>query len=283
VNGGQISRVPYGLSRPFVDPRVVHRQSDRCRRLESFPQATDDHGAQVRLRATRSGKISTVLRLLPSPTEAVTVAHAYGTKRPVTPSGRPWTWLCMVASIDGSTVLDGASRGLSSDVDRLVLLTLRNVADMIIVGAGTVRAEGYGPPKKVGQRIGVVSHTGDVDPTLDLFTSGTGFLIIPEDAPPSRFETVRAGVGELDLNRAMAMLPDSPRLVQVEGGATLNGTLTALDLVDEINITTSPQIVGGKGSRATKNAPDTARRFDLEQLCEDDGFLFSRYVRRRHD
>ena len=92
----------------------------------------------------------------------------------------------MVASIDGTTVIDQRSTGLSSAVDQEVLATLRSLADLVIVGAGTVRAERYGPPKKPGQRIGVVSHRGDIDPRLALFTSGAGFLILPEDAPTGR-------------------------------------------------------------------------------------------------
>jgi len=220
-------------------------------------------------------------RLSPPPTASVSVWDAYGEPRPVPPSGRPWLGLCMVASIDGSTVLDGESRGLSSDTDREVLLTLRKAADLILVGAGTVRAEGYGVPKKPGQRIGVVSQSGRVDPTLELFTSGAGFLVLPEDAPDTPIESVRAGLGALDLDLAVRRLPGSPRFVQVEGGATLNGALTRADLIDEINITTSPQIVGGTGTRVTKDAPPTSHRFDLTGLYEDDGFLFSRYVRRR--
>lgn len=221
-------------------------------------------------------------RLSPPPTAAVSVWDAYGEPRPVLPSGRPWLGLCMVASIDGSTVLDGESRGLSSDTDREVLLTLRQAADLILVGAGTVRAEGYGVPKKPGQRIGVVSQSGKVDPNLPLFASGAGFLVLPEDAPETPIESVRAGVGDLDFDLAVRRLPGSPRFVQVEGGATLNGALTQADLIDEINITTSPQIVGGSGTRVTKGAAPTSHRFDLIGLYEDDGFLFSRYVRRRN-
>src|SRR5262249_20712256 len=145
--------------------------------------------------------------------------------RPRPTSGRPWIGLCMVASIDGSTVVEGRSRGLSSPTDHEVLLTLRSVADLIVVGAGTARAEGYGVPSKAGQRIGVVSRRGEVDPTLPLFSSGAGFLIVPEDAPDSDIETVRAGRGEVDLVAAMHKLPGQPTFVQAEGGASLNGAL----------------------------------------------------------
>ena len=220
-------------------------------------------------------------RLLPSPTGPTTIAEAYDVDRPTPESGRPWIVLCMVSSIDGSTVLDGASAGLSSDADREVLLTGRRLADMIIVGAGTVRAEGYGVPKKSGQRIGVVSRSGRVDADTPLFASGAGFLIVPEDAPETSIETVRAGVGELDIVAAMHRLPGNPLFVQAEGGASLNGSLATADLLDEINITTSPLVVGGEGSRSTKGAPEAAHRFDLAHVLEDDGFVFSRYVRCR--
>ena len=73
-------------------------------------------------------------RLSPPPAGSVSVWDAYGEPRPVPASGRPWLGLCMVASVDGSTVLDGESRGLSSDTDREVLLTLRRAADVILVG-----------------------------------------------------------------------------------------------------------------------------------------------------
>ena len=219
-------------------------------------------------------------RLLPLPPAPTAVLDAYDVPRSRRPSGRPWIGLCMVASIDGSTVIGGVSAGLSSDADREVLLTLRSIADMIVVGAGTVRAEGYGVPKKPGQRIGVVSRTAQVDLTRPLFTSGAGFLILPEDAPERDIETVRAGVGEIDLEAAMCRLPGNPTFVQAEGGASLNGSLAAADLLDEINMTTSPMVAGGSGSRSTANAPELGLRFDLAHVLEEDGFLFSRYVRR---
>ncbi|MEO6123381.1 MAG: dihydrofolate reductase family protein, partial [Ilumatobacteraceae bacterium] len=224
-------------------------------------------------------KYRTVQRLFPLPAGPTTIAEAYGVQRPQPESGRPWVGLCMVASIDGSTVLDGASAGLSSDVDRQVMLTLRSIADMIIVGAGTVRAEGYGPPRKTGQRIGVVTRTGKVDLHLPLFTSGAGFLIMADDSPELPVDTVRAGTGEIDLAVALTRLPGSPRFVQAEGGASLNGSLAASDLLDEINITTSPMVVGGAGSRATTHAPALSHRYSLAHLIADDNFLFSRYVR----
>jgi hypothetical protein len=124
-----------------------------------------------------------VRRLLPDPADHVSADAAYGFARERHPSGRPWVGWCMVASLDGATVVDGQSGALSNPTDGAVLQALRSAADVILVGAGTVRAEGYGAPRKAGQRIGVVSRTGRLDTTTELFTSGAGFLVLPEDGP----------------------------------------------------------------------------------------------------
>lgn len=183
----------------------------------------------------------------------------------------------MVASLDGATVVDERSHALSSSADQAVLSALREAADLIIVGAGTVRAERYGPPRKAGQRIGVVSRRGDVDPAMPLFSSGAGFLILPEDAPPTPIESVRAGVGTLDIAGALAQLDVG--VVQAEGGPGLNGSLLDADVIDELNLTVAPLLAGGDGPRLTTHAAAAIQRLELAHVLEDDGFLFTRYVR----
>ncbi len=220
--------------------------------------------------------IATMRRLFDHPSDHVTVREAYDVERP-RPADRPWLGLCMVSSIDGSTVLDSNSRGLSSKTDQEVLLTLRGLADVLIVGAATVRIEGYGPPRKPGQRVGVVSRKGDVDATSPLFTSGAGFLILPDDAPPTPIDSVRAGRGEVDLAAALSQLDAD--FVQAEGGALLNGALAAADLIDELDLTLSPMLAGGTGPRVTSGPTQLARRMRLVHVLEDDGFLFTRYLR----
>jgi len=192
----------------------------------------------------------------------------------------------MVHSIDGSTVVDGLSAKLSSPTDTAVLGRLRSLADVIIVGAGTVREESYGPPRKAGQRIGVVTASGDIDTTAPLFTSGAGFVITTESTPvPGGVPTLRCGTTSVDLATAIERLETvapATRFVQAEGGAVLNGSLMAADVVDEIDVTTSPLVVGGAGPRLTAAAPDLGRRYELVQMAVDDGsFVFSRWIRRR--
>ena len=222
--------------------------------------------------------IAAMRRLFDHPTDHVTVREAYGVERP-RPAGRPWLGVCMVSSIDGSTVVDSNSRSLSSPTDQEVLLTLRDLADVLIVGAATVRIEGYGPPRKRGQRVGVVSRRGDVDASTPLFTSGAGFLILPEDAPPTTIESVRAGTGDVDFAGALAQL--DANFVQAEGGALLNGALSAADVIDELNLTISPQLAGGDGPRVTSGSVQVSRKMRLAHVLEEDGFLFTRYLRAR--
>jgi riboflavin biosynthesis pyrimidine reductase len=220
-----------------------------------------------------------VRRLLPDPVDHVTPEQAYAFARDRHPSGRPWVGVCMVASVDGSTVTDGRSGGLSCPTDHDVLLALRSVADLILVGAATVRAEGYGVPRKPGQRIGVVSRTGRIDPTTDLFTSGAGFLVLPEDTgeAPEGVDVVRAGQGDVDLGKVLRGLDAA--FVQAEGGSMLNGALAAAGLIDELKLTVAPRLAGGDGPRVTQGAPELRQGLSLAHVLEEDGFLFTRWVR----
>ncbi len=209
----------------------------------------------------------------------------YGVTRPV-PAGRPWVGVCMIASLDGSTVVDGRSGALGASGDRVVFAALRRAADAILVGSATARAEHYRSPKRTGQRIGVVTSTGAVDQSTDLFSSGAGFLVMPEDGPdaPAGIDVIRAGEGTVDLRGALARLGEvmePPTFVQAEGGARLNAGLLDADCVDELNVSIAPLIVGGDGRRLIAGAADTMQPFEpVHVLADDDGYLFSRWVRR---
>lgn len=218
-----------------------------------------------------------VRRLFPDPAAVVSVPEMYRDIVRTRPTDRPWVGLCMVASIDGSAALDGRSGGLSSPADSAVMHALRDSADLIIVGAGTAMAEQYGPPRKAGQRVGVVTATGRIDAGMELFTSGAGFLITTEAAPHHGLEAVRSGGEWVDLAGALAQLDAT--FVQAEGGPTLNAALLEHDLVDEVNLTVSPSLVGGNGPRLTKGAAERLQRMTLAQVCDHDGYVFLRYVR----
>ncbi|HEY4375725.1 MAG TPA: pyrimidine reductase family protein [Acidimicrobiales bacterium] len=221
------------------------------------------------------------------------------------PPGRPWVLLNMVASVDGATAVKGRSGGLGGPSDKVVFSAIRAVADVIIAGNGTVRAEGYGPPRPSaatqearvarGQapfpRIAVVSGSLDLDLHSSLFTTPEHrpLVITTEDPPADRLaaaaeraDVVQAGHGPVDLGAALGLLAAAGhRVALVEGGPTLNGQLVAADLVDELCLTVSPHFVGGTSGRVA-HGPDAAlEALELAHVLHDpvDGLLFLRYVR----
>lgn len=221
-------------------------------------------------------------QLLPTTSDTLNLLEIYGAPRARHSSGRPSIGLCMVISIDGSTVVEGKSTLLSNPADRDVLIALRSAAETIVVGAGTIREEMYEVPSKKGLRVGVVTRTGKMDLNTNLFKSGVGFLIMPEDAkqPDTEFdlEIVRAGKGNVDLHLAMSQLPGS--FVQLEGGATLNASMFAANLVDEINLTISPMVTGADSPRLANGAPPLHSDYEVAHILEDNGFMFIRYLRK---
>ena len=218
-----------------------------------------------------------VRRLVPAPSCDIEVDELYGRPERSRPGHRPYVEVCMVSSIDGSTAVDGRSGGLGNRTDSMVLAALRAVADVVIVGSTTAHTERYGPPSRPGQRVGVVTRTGRIDPELPLFSSGAGFLITTLDAPDHGLDAIRAGQVDVDLPVALARLDAS--IVHAEGGPILNGALLDADLVDEMNVTISPTVIGGAGRRLIDGSTEALRRFRLAHVCEDDGYLFVRYVR----
>jgi riboflavin biosynthesis pyrimidine reductase len=226
----------------------------------------------------------TLRRLFPEPTGDVTVDDYYTDERRLPIGTRPWVMVTMICSVDGSTAIAGRSGGLGNDTDAAALRATRTNADVLLVGAGTVRAEGYGPPRIPGLRIGVVTRTGSVDPSSPLFTSGAGFLIVPRSAPTHGLPAVRCGDNEVDLTLALSALGDlvqGASVVGCEGGPRLNGALADAGYIDELNLTVSPRISGGGGSRLTAGAEPTRLDLELAGLAVDgDGYLFSRWLRR---
>jgi len=218
-------------------------------------------------------------RLYPAPDLTVRVEDMYAGVARNRPEQRPWVEVCMVTSVDGSTAVSGRSAALGNETDAEVLRTLRHSADVIIVGSTTARMERYRRPSKPGQRVGVVTATGDVDLSLDVFQSGAGFLITTETAPAHGLEALRCGRGAVDLPGAVALL--DAEVVHAEGGPTLNAALLRHDLVDEVNLTLAPTLVGGDAQRLAVGAPESVAPLELIHVCEDQGHLFLRYVRRR--
>lgn len=242
-------------------------------------------------------------QVFPAQMPDVDAADAY--RRDERPSGsdRPWVAVNMVASVDGAVTVEGRSGGLSGPSDKAIFFALRSIADVVLVGAGTVRAEDYGPPRTSaddqaarearGQApsptIAVVSGRLDLDPAARLFadTPTRPIVFTTSAADPGRrraldavADVVSAGDARIEPELALAALYQrGARVVVCEGGPTLNGTLLERGLVDELCLTVSPVLVSGEDPRVirggTVHPPD---RLLLDRALVEDGFVFFRYV-----
>lgn len=186
--------------------------------------------------------------------------------------------LCMITTLDGAIEVNGRSRPLGGPADQARLIALRSTASVVLVGAGTARGEGYGPPSKTGLRIGVVTLSCNMDFSVPLFTSGAGFIVTTTDAPSVPVDSIRAGSMSIDFAAVIEQLPDG--VIHVEGGPHLNAALLDADVVDAINLTFSSQLVGARGP-SLSHAPHALRRFVLAESEMRDNFVFARYEKIR--
>ncbi len=226
------------------------------------------------------------------------LADLYAYPEPL-PGG--WVRANMVATLDGAAYdASGSSRGISAPADQAVLGVLRALADVVVVGAGTARAEGYAPlparPAFASRRtaagqapaavLAVVTASGRLDPASPLVaTDATTLVVTCARAPLDRLRelvgpdrVVVAGDADVDPARATAALAERGlRRVLVEGGPTLLGRFAAAGRLDELCLTWSPLVVGGDGPRVAHGAP-AGLRLRPAHLLEADGLLLGRWV-----
>ncbi len=245
-----------------------------------------------------------MLRLIPQPLGEIDVrAELWAEARDG--GTRPWVVANMIASLDGAATIDGRSGRLGGPGDKAIFHALRGVADVILVGAGTVRAERYGPPRHdpsdterrlaAGMaeraRIAIVTSSLELEDDLPLFGDPTArpLVITVENADPAErarleqvADVVNAGVQRVDPAVALSRLSDlGARTVLCEGGPMLLGGLHDADLIDEWCVTISPVGTAGTGARIAHGTTATARRLELDRLWEEDGMLFLREIRPR--
>jgi riboflavin biosynthesis pyrimidine reductase len=210
-----------------------------------------------------------------------------------------------VTSIDGAVTVDGQSKALSTDDDSELFGKLRMLSDVVLVGAGTVRIEGYNPLRVNAERqkwrkadglpenpvLAIVSGRLDLSPINPVFAEAAvrPLVITHAAAPPDRRDALAevadilvCGEAEVDLHRTVAALADRglPQIL-CEGGPHLLGALTEADLVDEMCLSLTPLLAGPGAGRITAGLPaTTVRRLKPKVVhASDDGSLFLRYLR----
>lgn len=200
----------------------------------------------------------------------------------------------MIFSADGAAAFAGRAGPLSNPVDQALVRELRTFADVVLVGAGTARAEGYGPVRLRAMPvdrpippIAVVSRTGRLPESLFADPAQRPILVTSAHAASehdlvadARRDVLIAGEATVDVSAALAELrARGLRRVLCEGGPTLLDELTAADLVEEICVTVAPRLAGvqevGRGGGALAD-PIPMR---LDHVLGHEDYLYLKYSR----
>jgi riboflavin biosynthesis pyrimidine reductase len=211
----------------------------------------------------------------------------------------------MVGGLDGTASVRGRVGSLSTAADQALFRRMRQIADVVMVGAETVRQEGYGrvqlSPEAQAQRraqgqpatppLAVVSRSLALDWTGTVFTEAppdarTLVITCAESDTAARAEAgkvatvVVAGQDRVDPVAAMVALAElGMRVVLCEGGPTWLGQVVAADRLDELCLSLSP-VVGGDPLPLSVTPPGAAlAKFDLKGAMAEDSTLFLRYER----
>lgn len=221
--------------------------------------------------------VEMILGVTRGPVTADEVVEAYPW-----PDGRRWVRAMMVTTLDGAASgPDGLSGSISGEADKLVFDAVRREADAVLIGAGTMRAERYGPFKG-RPRLAILSRSLDLPWDEAVFTGSRErpLILTGADADtsnvPDTCEVVRVGEGPEAILEALE--ERGLHRIVCEGGPSLLRDLVAAGLVDEADITVSPTFTGTAHSPETDSLPSVVT-WDLVHLLTEDGFVMGRYVR----
>ena len=218
-----------------------------------------------------------------------------------------WVRANFIASVDGGATADGKSGALAGPGDRFVFNMLRELADVVVVGAGTVRMEGYsGAHLPIAQRqqrqargqsevpqLAIVTKSGRLDRDTGVFTrTEVPPLVLTCTAASDETRHLLAGLaevvdcsgddpGKVDEAALLAALEArGVRRVLTEGGPMLLGSFIQRDLLDELCLTIAPVIVGGLARRIATGPGQLLTRMRCAHVLTDDaGYLYTRYVK----
>lgn len=221
-----------------------------------------------------------------------------------------WVRGNMIASIDGGATSDGKSGGLGRDGDRALFAVLRELADVIVVGASTVRVENYtGVRLSPAQRqerqrrgqaevppIAVLTRSGRLERDAKLFHRNEVAPLILTSADAVKDTQARLGAlaevlnasgattDSVDLRVALTLLSEKGLLrVLTEGGPGVLGMFVEQNVLDEMCLTVAPTLVGGRSARIVTGSAEVHTAMQLEHgLTDDDGYLYLRYLRYLH-
>jgi riboflavin biosynthesis pyrimidine reductase len=203
-----------------------------------------------------------------------------------------WLRVNFVSTLDGAaTGADGRSGSINTEADFVVFQLLRQLADVVVVGAGTARNEGYSALREEDPSappLAVVSGTGRMPRKLLAADPGSVLLVTRADAPRVHVDEARealgddgvvvAGTDRVDLAGARAALEERGlRQILSEGGPHLFSSMLAAGVVDEVDLTWAPTVVGGDHLRITAG-PALSMGLAPLLLVERDGSVIGRWA-----
>jgi riboflavin biosynthesis pyrimidine reductase len=250
-----------------------------------------------------------VRQIYPEPDPAAADDEFLAARYAYPPDSVPWIRANMVASADGAVTLEGRSGGLGGAADRRLFQVLRSLADVVLVGSGTARAEKYKPARldamvpalRAGRPptppIAVVSSSLDLDPASPLLAGAPDWartiVLTTASAPAGRraelarqATVIEAGEERVEARQAIDALAGLGHTrILTEGGPRLLGHIAAAGRLDDLCLTIGPLLAGGMAGRilAGPALPGDGRGggvpLTLAHVLADEGSLFCRYVR----
>ena len=220
-----------------------------------------------------------------------------------------WVTGHMVAGLDGTAAIHGRVGALSTEPDQDLFRRMRQIADVVMVGAQTVRSEGYAPmrlsePARAQRRtrgqsemppVAVVSRSLDLDWSSQVFAEAPEhartIVITCAKADPERLAAAEqaatviiAGEERVEPAAALQALAGlGYRVVLCEGGPRWLGELVAADRLDELCLSISP-MMGGDALPVSVAPPGAdIAQFSLKSTMVADDTLFLRYESKTAD
>lgn len=219
----------------------------------------------------------------------------------------PWLRANFITSLDGGATAEGTSGTMAGPGDKFVFNLLRELADVILVGAGTVRIEGYsGAHLSVVQRqqrqarqqtevpqLAIVTKAGRLDRDLAVFTrTEVPPLVLTSATAADETRRRLTGLAEVidcsgddpgRVDEAAVLAELQARglcRILTEGGPMLLGSFIERNLLDELCLTIAPVVVGGLARRIATGPGQLLTRMRCAHVLTDDaGYLYTRYVK----
>jgi riboflavin biosynthesis pyrimidine reductase len=245
-------------------------------------------------------------RLIPSPIRGATDAQllSWYTHPPAQSTRVSFNF---ISSLDGAATLNGRSGGLGNAADRRIMVLMRRTADVLLLGAGTVRTEGYsgdligtaGVEWRQSQgrspqpTLAVVSGSLRINPDLPFFTTAQEPPLVITTAEANRVrrkalekvaEVVACGQRRLNVDLLIQELERRGHSrIHSEGGPRLFGTFQQAARVDELCLSVSPLLTAGPGARIAASSQENLppRRMRLQHVLRCGDMLFLRYLARQ--